>query len=468
MSSTKTSILFYNPDQAGVNYYRTLMPAMRLQQDYPEDFHIEINQNIDWNNLDYLRKFNIIHGHRTLCDFPQMESLVAVLRKEGIKVVIDIDDYWDVHEAHPVRDIMKTHDFTTKIKNNIRLADYVTTTTAQFADYIRPLNRNIVVLPNAVDDEQPQYVLNDKEQSERLRLMWLGGSSHEADINLLKDSFQRIQSDADLRSKIQVHLAGFDLRGTHSEMVVNPDMMRELYSVEQFKSVALTFMARLQKANWDIDAIPELPKSIRDRYRGKVISTFTRDIKPEETVWTRYESVFTSDYKLLEDKGYANFLKTFNLAAEYPNQMTTQPYIRHATKGIHQFANAYRVADVCLAPLKVFGKMKGSVLPDNTSNRYQFAKSNLKAIEAGFHKVPLIASQVPTYTADTDFKDGKNIIFVKPERQEKDWFKKIKELVNNPNMVTDLGEAAYELVSKKYSLKSINEKRKDFYKKIAE
>ncbi len=464
-ATTKTSILFYNPDQAGVGYYRTLMPALRLQRDYPEEFQVEINQNVDWNNLEYLKKFQIIHGHRTLCDYQHMPYLMAALRKEGIKVVLDIDDFWEVHEQHPVRNIVKVEGLAEKLRANLRLADYVTTTTAQFADYIRPLNKNVVVLENAVDDNEAQFAPRPKTPSEKVRLMWLGGSSHEADIDLLRDSMQRLQADSALRTKIQLHLAGYDLRGTHTEMMINEDFMAEMYAAQL---VTPTTMTTLQRSNWDLDKVPGIPQALRDKYRGKVMTSSVRDITPLETVWYRYEQVFTSDYKLLEDKGYERFLKTFNLAAEYPNQMTTQPYIRHATKGIHQFANNYRHADICLAPIKVFGKIKGNALPDNLSNRYQFAKSNLKAIEAGFHRVPLIASQVPTYTGDADFKDGKNIVFIKPERQEKDWFKKIKELVNNPNMVQDLGEAAYELVSKKYSLKNITVKRRDFYNRITE
>jgi len=453
--SSKTSILFYNPDTAGVGYYRTLMPALRLQKDFPDDFHVEINQNVDWNNLDYLRQFQIIHGHRTLCDYPHMERLMAILRKEGIKVVLDIDDFWEVHQDHPVRQIVKNEGLSAKTRANLAMVDYVTTTTEQFAKYIRPINKNVVVIPNGVDDTEDQFKLKDKTASDRTRLMWLGGSSHEADIDLLRDSMQRLAADAVLRPKVQLHLVGYDLRGTHTEMVVNQEMLQELHDL---KLVTATIMTKLQRSGWDIDAVKEVPQILKDRYRGKVISSNTRDIQPLETVWYRYEQVFTSDYKLLEDKSYERFLKTFNLAAEYPNQMTTQPYIRHATKGVHQFANAYRHADVCLAPIKVFGK--------NPSDQYQFAKSNLKAIEAGFHKVPLIASEVPTYTGDPDFIDGKNIVFVKAGRQEKDWFKKIKELVNNPNMVADLGEAAYELVSVKYSLKNITEKRKDFYQEI--
>lgn len=455
--ASKTSILFYNPDQAGVAYYRTLMPALRLQKDYPEEFYVEINQNVNWNDLEYLKKFNIIHGHRTLCDYAHMETLVNILHKEGIKVVIDVDDYWDVHEKHPVRHIIKNENLAAKIKNNLRIADYVTTTTEQFASYIRPINKNVVVIPNGVDDTESQFAPQPKVASDKVRVMWLGGSSHEVDIDLLTDSMQRINSDQDLRSKMQLHLVGFDLRGSHTEYAINEEFVRELY---QRKIATPLLMSGLQKTNWNADAFPQIPQDIRDRYRGNIVVTNTRDVKPTETVWYRYEKVFTSDYKLISDKNYEAFLKSYNLSLQYPDQLVNQPYVRHATQNIHHFANAYRHADVCLAPIKVFN--------DKVSNCYQFAKSNLKAIEAGFHKVPLIASQVPTYTGDADFVDGKNILFVKPDRQEKDWFKKIKMLVNNPEMAKDLGEAAYELVSKKYSLKEITKTRKDFYQRIVE
>ena len=63
----------------------------------------------------------------------------------------------------------------------------------------------------------------------------------------------------------------------------------------------------------------------------------------------------------------------------------------------------------------------------------QFAKSNLKVIEAAFHKVPVIASDVPIYNHDKDWVDGKNILFINPDRQYKDWYKKIKYCIGvNP------------------------------------
>ena len=46
----KIRILFYNLDSAGVNYFRTLTPAMEIERNHSDEFYIEINPEIDWND----------------------------------------------------------------------------------------------------------------------------------------------------------------------------------------------------------------------------------------------------------------------------------------------------------------------------------------------------------------------------------------------------------------------------------
>ena len=68
-------------------------------------------------------------------------------------------------------------------------------------------------------------------------------------------------------------------------------------------------------------------------------------------------------------------------------------------------------------------------------------KSQLKAIEAGFHKKALIASNVPPYTLDLvsavdegKFNDNGNALLVGSKKNHKDWAKHMKRLIENPNM----------------------------------
>ena len=99
-------------------------------------------------------------------------------------------------------------------------------------------------------------------------------------------------------------------------------------------------------------------------------------------------------------------------------------------------------------------------------------KSQLKVIEAGFYKKALIASEVGPYTIDLrhalkngQFTDG-NALLVSESRNHSDWAKNIKKLIDNPNMIVDLGERLYETVKERYDLNVVTKTRAEFYKSI--
>ena len=64
-----------------------------------------------------------------------------------------------------------------------------------------------------------------------------------------------------------------------------------------------------------------------------------------------------------------------------------------------------------------------------------------------------------------NFVDG-NALLVDENRNHSDWAKYIKKLVQNPNMIEDLGNRLYETVSKKYDLNIVTKERAEFYKSI--
>jgi glycosyltransferase involved in cell wall biosynthesis len=99
-------------------------------------------------------------------------------------------------------------------------------------------------------------------------------------------------------------------------------------------------------------------------------------------------------------------------------------------------------------------------------------KSQLKVIEAGFYKKALIASNIGPYTIDLKhslengkFVDG-NALLVNENRNHSDWGKFIKKLVDNPNMIKDMGERLYETVKDAYHLDTITKTRAQFYRSI--
>jgi hypothetical protein len=64
-----------------------------------------------------------------------------------------------------------------------------------------------------------------------------------------------------------------------------------------------------------------------------------------------------------------------------------------------------------------------------------------------------------------NFTDG-NAILIPKNRNHSDWSKSIKKLVQNPEMITELGERLFETVKDKYDLNNVTITRAEFYKSL--
>ena len=93
-------------------------------------------------------------------------------------------------------------------------------------------------------------------------------------------------------------------------------------------------------------------------------------------------------------------------------------------------------------------------------NKFNNLKSELKLIEAGFFKKAVIVDNVHPYRDLIKHKENALVV-----NKYTDWYKHCKYLLNNPNAVTDLGEALYETVQP-YHIKEVNKKRLKFYRDV--
>jgi glycosyltransferase involved in cell wall biosynthesis len=180
-----------------------------------------------------------------------------------------------------------------------------------------------------------------------------------------------------------------------------------------------------------------------------------RPIQPTETVWFKYEKFFTDDYKVLSPE-YKSYLHVFS---ETPYNDENEPYRRRWTKEINSYATNYNTFDVSLAPL--------------VDSLFNGNKSQLKVIEAGFHKKAIIASETDPYLIDLisavdegKFNNKGNALLVGTKKNHKDWAKHMKRLIESPNMIEDLGNRLYETVKDTYSLKKVCKDRVEFFKSI--
>lgn len=405
---SKIRILAIPSDLHGVGKFRILSPYTYIQENYQDDFHIDIKSSVEDDDKEF-DSYDIVIFHSFIHNkspFEKNISRIEWLKSKGIITIIDNDDYWEPDFRHPMHGQIIKSETPRKKVQMLKLADHVTVTTPIFRDTIKSRLglKNVQVFPNAIDETEPQYRPNPIK-SDKIRFGWLGGSSHLYDLELLKNGIGTTYSAS--KDKVQFVLCGFDLRGTVTE----------------------------------IDSVTNQSK--------------VRNIKPEETVWYQYEKIFTENYNIL-DQNYKSHLQSFK-EEEYDD--IDLPYRRRWTLPISKYATNYNHFDVSLAPL--------------VPTMFNSNKSQLKVIEAGFHKKVIIASETDPYTMDIinavdngKFNDNGNGLLVNPNRNHRDWGKQMKRIIDNPNMIEDLGNRLYETVKVKYSLKKVSEDRVQFIKSI--
>ena len=404
---SKIKILVVPPDRYGVGKFRMLDPFKYIGENHSEDVHVDLVFNLE-NRDELFDGYDIVIFHSFIHQTTHKENIDRInwLKSKGVKVIMDIDDMWFVDQRHPMYHQIKQSGMGEMKIEMLKLVDYVSTTTPIFANTIkeRLKVKNVEVFPNAVNDEEIQFQSNTNK-SDKVRFGWLGGSSHLHDLELLTNGISTTFNS--FKDKVQFVLCGFDLRGNVTEVDMKTGEKRE------------------------------------------------RPIEPLETVWYKYEKIFTDNFKVLSPE-YKSFLGTF-VQGDYND--INEPYRRRWTQDVSKYALNYNTFDVSLAPLfeSVF----------NTN------KSQLKVIEAGFHKKALIASELNPYTldlisaVDNGVVNNKgNALLVGPKRNHKDWAKHMKRLVENPNLIEDLGNRLYETVKDTYSLRKVCKVRVEFFKSI--
>ena len=235
-----------------MGHFRSIWPAQEIQKNHSDEFEVDIRLNQPITEDD-IGKYDLVTFHRRINKAEDTVEWINKLKDGGAILIGDMDDYWIPFFSHPAREMV--------IKNNVhgmivaanKAADYVTTTTEIYAKYIRnKINKNVHIIPNAIDTEMNMWKPKPVE-SDKVRIAWIGGSSHARDLDKLKGTINKLFSDKDIKDKIQIVMCGYDTRGTVTE--VNSATGEEK----------------------------------------------TRKITPEESIWNNFELIFNNDGKCNAD-----------------------------------------------------------------------------------------------------------------------------------------------------------------------
>lgn len=398
----KIKILVIPSDKGGCGFFRSLQPHLFLKENYGDLFDIDIIYQIpNYVQLDkFFIQYDIIHIHKVL---DKNCELIRLMKFCGCRVIVDIDDHYDLGNDHPMSVTARLENWKEPIIKHLRLADMVTTTTEIFKKELLKHNKNVVVIPNAINPKETQFIPKPTK-SDRLRFGIICGSSHLEDIKLLNGMVSTLPKE--ILDKIQFVLCGFDTNGT---------------------------------------------RTYRDTKTGQITS---RPIEPKETCWYEYEKILTNNYSIVS-QGHKDFLNKFIKGYEYPN--INEAYRRCWTKNINEYATHYNNIDVLLVPLKEnnFNKVKSQLKVIEAG----FFNKAIIAQNFGPYTIDL----VPMIEKGGSINENGNALLVDSNKNHKQWAKYIIKLVNDRDMLEKLQKNLHDTVKDKYSLDEVSKIRVSAY-----
>lgn len=118
-------------------------------------------------------------------------EFIKACHRAGAKIVYEIDDLMErVSPNHPAYEDMNWRRTYLTYKC-LHMADAVTVTTQKLKDTYKWFNQNIYILPNLIDMEfwEKPYLKND---SDKIRLVWTGGTSHKDDLLFISPVIKKV------------------------------------------------------------------------------------------------------------------------------------------------------------------------------------------------------------------------------------------------------------------------------------
>lgn len=264
---------------AGILKYRVLDPHVKIQN-LNQGIDIEINRD-DFNK----QGIDAIFVHSSAASNSQ---LFYQLMATKTPLIVDVDDYWILPNSHYLYWKFKKDKIGTRILSLLKKAILCTTTTKYLADKIRPINKNIVVIPNSIDKDEAQFQPN-KIESNMFRYGLATGSSHLKDMSLLNNVPIKLSGK---NSNVKLVLGGFDTR------IKNPE-------------------------------------------NGTIKNDYNK------SVWKKYEEKLTNNFSLVSQ----SCRKHLQMGVKSNYDFTNEKYERIWQKPIESYGEIYNSIDLSIAPL---------------------------------------------------------------------------------------------------------------------
>jgi glycosyltransferase involved in cell wall biosynthesis len=194
--------VWFAADRTGCGYYRAVLPAKvvggAVQYEIPV-IHDYINDvPIAYENMGWTNTFQR----------PVDEKVIAAIRdirKLGAKTLVEVDDdVWGLNYQNPAIKYWPKERLQVLAKC-IREAEGVVVSTKPLASVVGRYNRNVTVIPNAIDLED--IVPKERDGGDGIvRVGWAGSYTHREDLKLALPAMREISGMPNVR----MHIFGYD------------------------------------------------------------------------------------------------------------------------------------------------------------------------------------------------------------------------------------------------------------------
>lgn len=170
---------------SGPGFHRVMMPLLHMK-----NVDAYITNAIEEEDFEAKKPDWILYNRRISDEVLRLQS------KYHFRVSVDVDDYWHLNPQHIMFRYHKDNNDAAHQIKHIQIADLVTTTHERLAEEVYKLNKNVIVVPNAIPNDE-QYFPTVRTQSAKghKRIFWQGSVTHEADIKMLEKTIKQLDKD---------------------------------------------------------------------------------------------------------------------------------------------------------------------------------------------------------------------------------------------------------------------------------
>ena len=194
------NVFYLSSGYDGCCYLRLYLPC--IHNGYKTDKPSRIGGKIPAKAVSQLvRGSDVVVFHRA--EEPEYYDLAKMLKKDGVKIVMDNDDTFKLADTHPLANFQPDGSAVDNLQRRsdnldkfMKLSDMVTTSTEFLAKEYRAVNPNVRVLPNCVNPQDWDTPL--KNETDKVRIGIVGSAALEYDYIHVKDTLRALSARNDV------------------------------------------------------------------------------------------------------------------------------------------------------------------------------------------------------------------------------------------------------------------------------